>query len=69
MEWIVIILVVGAIYYGMYRLALSKNRNPWNWILPSILISPIILIIILACCSPLPKKKNKKKKKIKGKEN
>jgi len=52
MEWIVIILVVGAIYYGMYRLALSKNRNPWNWILPSILISPIIFIIILVCCSP-----------------
>ena len=69
MEWIIVILVVGAIYYGMYRLALSKNRNPWNWILPSILISPIILIIILACCSPLPKKKNKKKKKIKGKVN
>ncbi len=63
MEWIVIILVVGAIYYGMYRLALSKNRNPWNWILPSILISPIILIIILACCSPLPKKKIKKRRK------
>ena len=69
MEWIIIIVFVGAIYYGMYRLALSKNRNPWNWILPSILISPIILIIILACCSPLPKKKNKKKKKIKGKVN
>ena len=66
MEWIIIIIIVGAIYYGMYRLALSKNRNPWNWILPSILISPVILIIILACCSPLPKKKNKKKKKIKG---
>ncbi len=46
MEWIIIILVVGAIYYGMYRLALSKNRNPWNWILPSILISPVILISI-----------------------
>ena len=61
MEWIIIILVVGAIYYGMYRLALSKNRNPWNWILPSIIISPIILIIILACCSSLPKKKIKKK--------
>tara|TARA_B100000900_G_C20175208_1_gene551551 strand:+ start:338 stop:544 length:207 start_codon:yes stop_codon:yes gene_type:complete len=65
MEWIIIILVVGAIYYGMYRLALSKNRNPWNWILPSILISPIILIIILACCSSLPKKNNKKRKKLK----
>ena len=63
MEWFFLILVVGVIYYGMYKLALSKNRNPWNWILPSILISPVILIIILACCSPLSKKKNKIKKK------
>ena len=63
MEWIIIIIIVGAIYYGMYRLALSKNRNPWNWILPSILISPVILIIILACCSSLPKKKIKRRKK------
>ena len=68
MEWIVIILIVGGIYYGMYRLALSKNRNPWNWIVPSILISPVILIIILACCSSLPKKKNSKRKKSKRKK-
>jgi uncharacterized membrane protein len=61
MEWFFIILVVGGIYYGMYRLALSKNRNPWNWILPSLIISPVILIIILACCSSLPKKMKKKK--------
>jgi hypothetical protein len=57
MEWVVIILVVGAIYYGMYRLALSKNRNAWNWILPSLIVSPVILIIIQACCSSLPKKR------------
>ena len=68
MEWIVIILIVGGLYYGMYRLALSKNRNPWNWIVPSILISPVILIIILACCSSLPKKKNSKRKKSKRKK-
>ena len=64
MEWLIIILVVGGLYYGMYKLAVSKNRNPWNWILPSLIISPILLIIILACCSPLPKKKlNTKRKK------
>ena len=68
MEWIVIILIVGGLYYGMYRLALSKNRNPWNWILPSLIISPVILIIILACCGSLPKKKNSKRKKSKRKK-
>ena len=69
MEWLILILVVGAFYYGIYRLALSKNRNPWNWILPGLLISPLIIIIILACCSPLPKKKSttrRKKNKIRG---
>lgn len=62
MEFLIIILVAGAFYYGIYRLALSKNRNPWNWILPGLLISPLIIIIVLACCSSLPKKKLKKRK-------
>lgn len=63
MEVLIIILIYGAIFYGMYKLALSKNRNPWNWILPSFIFSPIIVIVILACCSSLPKKKFKKRKK------
>ena len=63
MEWLIIILVAGAFYYGIYKLALSKNRNPWNWILPALLISPLIIIIILALCSPLPKKKLTTKRK------
>ena len=67
MEWFIIILVAGAFFYGIYRLALSKNRNPWNWILPGLLISPLFIIIILACCGSLPKKKNSKRKKSKRK--
>jgi len=63
MEWLIIILVAGAFYYGIYKLALSKNREPWNWILPALLISPLIIIIILALCSPLPKKKLTTKRK------
>jgi uncharacterized BrkB/YihY/UPF0761 family membrane protein len=62
MEWFFLILVVGVIYYGMYKLALSKNRNPWNWIFLSILISAPLLLIVLACMSPLPKTKKPKKK-------
>ena len=63
MEWLIIILVVGGLYYGIYRLALLKNRDPWNWVLPALLISPLIIIIILAFCSPLPKKKLTTKRK------
>ena len=63
MEWLIIIIVAGAFYYGIYRLALSKNRNPWNWILPALLISPLIIIIILALCSSLPKKKSTTRRK------
>ena len=63
MEWLIIILVVGGLYYGIYRLALLKNRDPWNWVLPALLISPLIIIIILALCSPLPKKKSTIKRK------
>ena len=63
MEWIIIIIIIGGLYYGMYKLALSKNRNPWNWIALSLLISPIILIIVLACFSTLPKTKKKIKKR------
>lgn len=64
MEWIFIILIIGALYYGVYKLAESKNRNPWNWIALSVLISPIILIVVLALMSKLQKgKKSKKRKK------
>jgi hypothetical protein len=40
MEIAIFIIVVGGLYYGIYKIAKSKNRQPVNWILLSFLISP-----------------------------
>ena len=61
MEYIFLILIVGAIYYGLYKLAKSKNRNPWNWIVLSLLISPVVLIVVLSFFKNLPKIKKRKR--------
>ena len=69
MEVAIFIIVVGGLYFGIYKIAKSKNRQPINWILLSLLTSPLILIIILACMQRLPKQRRqvttRKKKSIK----
>jgi len=69
MEVVIFIIVVGGLYFGIYKIAKSKNRQPINWILLSLLISPLILIIILACMQKLPRQKGqvttRKKRSIK----
>ena len=69
MEILIFIIVVGGLYFGIYKIAKSKNRQPINWILLSFLISPLILIIILACMQKLPKQRERtttrKKRSIK----
>ena len=69
MEVLIFIIVVGGLYFGIYKLAKNKNREPVNWILLSLLISPLILIIILACMQKLPKQRGqattRKKRSIK----
>ena len=57
MDVAIFIIVVGGLYFGIYKIAKSKNRQPINWILLSLLISPLILIIILACMQKLPKQR------------
>ena len=59
MEVAIFIIVVGGLYFGIYKIAKSKNRQPINWILLSLLISPLILIIILACMQKLPKQRGR----------
>ena len=61
-EIIIILAVIGGLYFGLYKLAKYKNRNPWNWFFLSILISAPLLLIVLACMNPLPKTKKSKKK-------
>ena len=57
MEVAIFIIVVGGLFFGIYKIAKSKNRQPINWILLSLLISPLILIIILLCMQKLPKQR------------
>ena len=63
MEVVIFIIVVGGLYFGIYKIAKSKNRQPINWILLSLLISPLVLIIILACMQKLPKQRGQITKK------
>ena len=69
MEVAIFIIVVGGLYFGIYKIAKSKHRQPINWILLSLLISPLILIIILACMQKLPRQRaqvtRRKKRSIK----
>ena len=69
MEVVIFIIVVGGLYFGIYKIAKSKNRQPINWILLSLLISPLILIIILACMQKLPKQRGQATKRRKRKGN
>ena len=61
MEIIIILVVLLAFAYGIYKLAISKNREPAGWILAGVILSPIIVIIVLALMPSLPAKKKRKK--------
>ena len=63
MEIFIFILVYVAILYGIYKFALSKNREPAGWIVASLIVSPIIVFVVLACMSVLPKKRRVKRRK------
>ena len=65
MEVLIFIIVVGGLYFGIYKIAKSKNRQPINWILLSLLISPLVLIIILAFMQKLPKQRGQETTKTK----
>ena len=63
MEIFIIILIYVAILYGIYKFALSKNREPAGWVIASLIVSPIIVFVVLAFMSALPKKKRVKRRK------
>ena len=66
MEILIFIIIYAAFFYGIFKLAKSRNREPAGWMLASIIISPIIIIIILAIMQALPGKKKEllKEKKV-----
>jgi len=66
MEILIFIIIYAAFFYGIFKLAKSKNREPGGWMLASIIISPLIVLIILAIMQKLPVKNTRSKKKRKA---
>ena len=71
MEIFIFILIYLAILYGIYKFALSKNREAVGYFIVGLIVSPIIILIILAFLQKLsaPKKrriqKQRRTKKLK----
>tara|TARA_X000000950_G_scaffold281250_1_gene377501 strand:+ start:8016 stop:8216 length:201 start_codon:yes stop_codon:yes gene_type:complete len=66
MEIILVILVYGGFGYALYKVAKSKNREPFIWILIGLILSPIIVLIILALMPTIKHKRKIKKKRVKN---
>ena len=66
MEIILVILIYGGFGYALYKVAKSKNREPFIWILIGLILSPIIVLIILALMPTIKNKRNIKKKRVKN---
>ena len=66
MEIILIILVYGGFGYALYKVAKSKNREPFIWILIGLILSLIIVLIILALMLTIKHKRKIKKKRVKN---
>ena len=66
MEIILVILVYGGFGYALYKVAKSKNREPFIWILIGLILSPIIVLIILALMPTIKNKRKIKKKRFKN---
>ena len=66
MEIIIVILVYGGFGYALYKVAKSKNREPFIWILIGLILSPIIVLIILALMPTIKHKRKIKKKRVKN---
>ena len=66
MEIILVILVYGGFGFALYKVAKSKNREPFIWILIGLILSPIIVLIILALMPTIKHKKKIKKKRVKN---
>ena len=70
MDIFILIVVLGGLFFAIYMLAKSKNRNPIGWILLGIPTSPILILIILLFMKKLPKQRGqatitRKKRSIK----
>jgi len=58
MELFITLAVFAVFGYIIYQMAENRGRDPWVWILLSILLSPILGLIILAICGNTEEKKD-----------
>ena len=68
MEIILVILIYGGLGYALYKVAKSKNREPFIWILIGLILSPIIVLIILALMPSIKKEKKLRRSKTKSRK-
>ena len=67
MDIIFVIAIYLILWFFVFKLAKSKNREPFIWILISIVFSPLIILLILALMPKVTTKKNRVKKRKKSK--
>ena len=67
MDIIFVIAIYLILWFFVFKLAKSKNREPFIWILISIVFSPLIILLILALIPKVTTKKNRVKKRKKSK--
>ena len=67
MDIIFVIAIYLILLFFVFKLAKSKNREPFIWILISIVFSPLIILLILALIPKVTTKKNRVKKRKKSK--
>ena len=57
MELILVLIFVALFAVVTYKMAESRGRNPWVYMLGGLLISPVIMWIALAILGKTPEKK------------
>ena len=64
MEIVLVIAIYLILWFFVFKLAKSKNREPFVWILVSVIISPLIILLILALMPKVITKKNRYRKRF-----
>jgi len=58
MELFITLAVFAVFGCIIYQMAETRGRNPWAWVILSVLLSPLLGLIILAICGNTEEKKD-----------
>lgn len=61
---IILLTLVGGVFYGIGNYARKKGRSFWGWILASFIISPALAFVILLCLTDLNEEKRKQEEML-----